>query len=288
MSKKKSQAKNAAEPKRPVLAACAKSCEDDATQEKQDDSKTDSTTRSTPEPMAGKPHGRGKRAGGVSSAGVEIHAEHDGDGKRAGQSATAGTTAESTRPLAATRELVTAAGSLPYQVVAERLAVNIAHCLDALLEEPSENIRITPEWICNIHRRIAGDLFPEWAGRFRTSDVQVGTHMPPSSHEVAIQIKNFCLDLEERLLHLRGAESFSALLAWADWRFQWIHPFKDFNGRVGRILLVALTYKLALPPIDPASDESGRTDYFGALRAADAGDAWPLIELWLKRLRVVK
>lgn len=90
------------------------------------------------------------------------------------------------------------------------------------------------------------------------------------------------------MLHLRGAESFSALLAWADWRFQWIHPFKDFNGRVGRILLVALTYKLALPPIDPASDESGKTDYFGALRAADGGDAGPLIELWLKRLRVVK
>ena len=288
MSKKKSQAGNAAKPKRAILAARAKSCEDDAIQEKRNDSQTTSTTRSTPEPMAGKPRGRGKRAGGVSSAGIEIHAEHDGDGKRAGQSATVGATAESTRPLAATCELATAAGSLPYQVVAERLAVNIAHCLDALLEEPSENIRITPEWICNIHRRIAGDLFPEWAGRFRTSDVQVGTHMPPPSHEVAIQIKNFCLDLEERLLHLRGAESFSALLAWADWRFQWIHPFKDFNGRVGRILLVALTYKLALPPIDPASDESGKTDYFGALRAADGGDAGPLIELWLKRLRVVK
>lgn len=288
MRKKKAQAGNAAKPKRAILAARAKSCEDDVIQEKRDDTQTTSTTRSTSEPMAGKPRGRGKRAGGVSSAGVEIHAELDGDGKRAGQSATVGAIAESTRPLAATRELATAAGSLPYQVVAECLAVNIVHCLDALLEEPSENIRITPEWICNIHRRIAGDLFPEWAGRFRTSDVQVGTHMPPPSHEVAIQIKNFCLDLEERLLHLRGAESFSALLAWADWRFQWIHPFKDFNGRVGRILLVALTYKLALPPIDPASDESGKTDYFGALRAADGGDAGPLIELWLKRLRVVK
>lgn len=288
MNKKKPKAGNAAEPKRAVLAARAKSCEDEATQEKRDDPQTASKTRSTPEPMASKPCGRGKRAGGVSSAGVEIHAEFDGDGERAGQSATAGAIAESTRPLAATRELATAAGSLPYHVVAERLAVNIAHCLDALLEEPSENIHITPGWICDIHRRIAGDLFPEWAGRFRTGDVQVGTHLPPPGHEVAIHIKNFCLDLEERLRHLRGAESLSTLLAWADWRFQWIHPFKDFNGRVGRILLVALTYKLALPPIDPASDESGKTDYFGALRAADAGDLAPLTELWLKRLRVGK
>ena len=190
----------------------------------------------------------------------------------------------STRPVNATRELATVAGLLAYSEVAERLAVNIVHCLDALLENSPEDIRITPEWICDTHRCIAGELFPEWAGYFRSTDVQVGTHLPPSGHEVAVYIKNFCLDLEERSHHLRGAESIAALLAWADWRFQWIHPFKDFNGRVGRILLIAQTYKLALPPMDPATDESGKTVYFEALRAADAGDLAALNELWLNKL----
>ena len=191
----------------------------------------------------------------------------------------------STRPLDATRELATAAGLLAYSEVAEHLAVNIAHCLDALLENPPEDIRITPEWICDTHRRIAGELFPEWAGCFRATDVQVGTHLPPPGHEVAVHIKNFCLDLEERLRHLRSAESIAELLAWSDWRFQWIHPFKDFNGRVGRILLIALAYKFALPPIDPAAtDEPGKVAYFAALRAADAGNLVPLTDLWLNRL----
>ncbi|MDP2155405.1 MAG: Fic family protein [Sulfuricella sp.] len=90
--------------------------------------------------------------------------------------------------------------------------------------------------------------------------------------------------MEERLRHLRSAESIAELLAWTDWRFQWIHPFKDFNGRVGRILLIALAYKLALPPVDPASDESGKEVYFGALRAADVGNLVPLTDLWLNRL----
>jgi hypothetical protein len=45
-----------------------------------------------------------------------------------------------------------------------------------------------------------------------------------------------------------------------------------------------LTYKLALPPIDPATDESGKTLYFEALRAADSGDLAMLNELWLNRL----
>lgn len=97
--------------------------------------------------------------------------------------------------------------------------------------------------------------------------------------------KNFSLDLEERQRHLRGAKSIAELLEWADWRFQWVHPFKDFNGRVGRILLIALAYKLALPPIDPAAtDESGKAAYFAALRAADAGDLAELNDLWLDRL----
>lgn len=69
------------------------------------------------------------------------------------------------------------------------------------------------------------------------------------------------------------------------WRFQWIHPFKDFNGRTGRILLIALAYKLTLPPVDPAAtDESGKKTYFAALRKADAGDLTMLNDLWLDLL----
>ena len=45
---------------------------------------------------------------------------------------------------------------------------------------------------------------------------------------------------------------FAETLAFADWRFQWIHPFRDFNGRVGRILLSAMLFKLRLPPAETA------------------------------------
>ncbi len=127
-------------------------------------------------------------------------------------------------------------------------------------------------------------MFPDWAGLWRNTEVQVGTHFPLSPHDVPVYIQNFCLDLEERLRHLGDAETLAELLAWVDWRFQWIHPFKDFNGRVGRILLVALSYKLGLPPVDPAETEERRQRYFEALRAADTGDSTPLKTIWLDRL----
>lgn len=91
--------------------------------------------------MAGAARRRGERSGGVSPAGGALHAEFDGAGERAGESAAAGATAESTRPLDATRELAAAAGALTYTEVSERIAVNIAHCLDALLEKSPDDIR---------------------------------------------------------------------------------------------------------------------------------------------------
>ncbi len=266
------------------LAALARSGDNALTQENHHDIQPTTTTRSAPQPMAGKPRGRSAGAGGVSPAGGALHAEFDGVGKRAGESSAAGATAESTRPLDATRELATTAGALTYTEVSERIAVNIARCLDALLEQSPEDIRITPEWIRGIHRSIADELFPDWAGRFRSTEVQVGTHLPPSGHEIAVYVRNFCFDLEERLRHLQGAASIAELLAWVDWCFQWIHPFKDFNGRTGRILLVVLSYQLGLPPVDPAASESNKTAYFSALRAADTGDLGLLSELWLQRL----
>ncbi len=270
----------------PVAGALAP-CDHPPTPEPDHDPQTTPTPGTPPEGLARNAPGRGQSARGVSLAGARLHAELDGAGTRAGGAGASGNPAQSavdsTRPLDATRELATAAGSLTYTEVSERLAVNIVHCLDDLLDANPEDIAFTPDWIRDLHRRLAGELFPEWGGRFRTTDVQVGTHLPPPAHAVAVEVSNFCLDLQERMRHLSNAEAIADLLAWVDWRFQWIHPFKDFNGRVGRILLVALAYKLGLPPVDPAADED-KSGYFAALRAADAGDLLRLRELWLARL----
>ena len=230
---------------------------------KTNDTSANSTGGDTPDAMAGQPQRPGQPTGSLSQGDSGVHPPLDGDGERAGQPGASGAIAQTTQPQDATRELNTANGVLPYSVVAERLAVNIARCLDALLDSAPEDIMIAPEWISGIHQRIAGELFPDWAGSFRHTDVQVGTHLPPQGFNVPIHVSNLCLDLAERMRHVSGLESIANLLAWVDWRFQWIQPFKDFNGRVGRILLVALCYKLGLPPINPAADdEPAKAAYF--------------------------
>jgi Fic family protein len=189
--------------------------------------------------------------------------------------------------LGSTRSFETTEGPLSYQEISERLAVSLARILSHLLEVSPEEIVITPEWLCKRHQELAGHLFPEWAGWFRKTDVRVGTLEPPPSYQVPLLVRAFCDDLAERLRHVHddNLAEIASLLAWVDWRFQWIHPFKDFNGRIGRLVLAALLYKLALPPVQTAPTEPDRRrEYLDALRAGDAGDLLPLQRLWTRRL----
>lgn len=126
--------------------------------------------------------------------------------------------------------------------------------LEDLLEVSPDHLTFSPEWICHQHKALAGELFPEWVGRYRDLNLQVGSHTPPPFYEVPTFMRLFCDDLAERLRHLMSGQAtpseLADLLGWVDWRFQWIHPFQDFNGRIGRVLLAALLYKLALPHLD--------------------------------------
>jgi fido (protein-threonine AMPylation protein) len=194
---------------------------------------------------------------------------------------------EESKQIGSTRSFETAKGPLTYTEISERLAVALAQLFDRLLRLQPEQIVITPEWLCEQHRELAGHMFPDWAGRFRTINVEVGTLQPPPYYEVPVLVRSFCDDVTERLCHVRTGHVADVVefLAWVDWRFQWIHPFKDFNGRIGRLLLAMLLYKLALPHVETApTDPSRRQEYLAALRAGDAGDLEPLTKLWLQRL----
>lgn len=222
------------------------------------------------------PAGAGESVHGVREPAGQYGAPQDSDGG-----------SESQSELGSTRQFDTAEGRLSYSELSERLAVPLVALYDELLHAKPEQIVITPEWLCLRHQRLAGHLFPDWAGRFRDVNVQVGAHTPPPFYEVPIHTRQFCDDLAERLRHEPGAtvRSASQFLAWADWRFQWIHPFKDFNGRIGRVLLAALLYKLALPHVETApSDPQARSQYLEALRTADTQGLDRLEALWLRRL----
>ncbi len=226
--------------------------------------------------------GQGSRLGG------KVYGIREGAGEYEPSEGTPRKGEDSTRPLDSTRYFETAQGIKTYSEVSEMLAVSVAKTIEAIIDRTPEEINITSEWICKLHGDIASLLFPDWAGRFRDVNVAVGTHTPPSYFEVPIHVHRYCDDLAARLsfaARKQDIEMFAETLAFADWRFQWIHPFKDFNGRVGRILLSAVLFKLKLPPTETASVEPEEKErYLKALRDADGGDMSLLTTIWIERL----
>jgi fido (protein-threonine AMPylation protein) len=238
-------------------------------------------------PMAEEIRHAGESGGGssecTSEAGEPVHGVRESTGEY-GAPEEPGESEESA--LGSTRTFETAEGVLTYTELSERLAVPLIALHDEILNSHPDHLSLTTEWLCQCHKRLAGHLFPDWAGRYRDVNVQVGPHTPPPFYEVPIYTRQFCDDLTERLKHVdRSVEALTPLLAWADWRFQWIHPFRDFNGRIGRVLLAALLYKFGLPHVTTAPDDGdSRRAYLEALRSGDAGDLSVLNELWLSRL----
>ena len=68
-------------------------------------------------------------------------------------------------------------------------------------------------------------------------------------------MRNYAADLEARLAGLDGNFGKRLLddLVFAEGHLLHVHPFEHFNGRVSRLFLVELLYRLDLPVIDPAT-----------------------------------
>jgi CRISPR-associated endonuclease/helicase Cas3 len=114
----------------------------------------------------------------------------------------------------------------------------------------------------------------------------VGDHEPPAYPVVPVRMREYALDLQERLksLPMEPDDLWLEALAFAEGRLLSIHPFADFNGRVTRVFIVLLTRLLKLPDVDPTPDTGEPTArYLEALRAADRNDWRPLMGIWRER-----
>jgi len=149
-----------------------------------------------------------------------------------------------------------------------------------------DSMLLDEDFLLNIHRQICGDLVPEWAGQWRSIEVQVGNLRPALPFQLPVLMRDYVLDLQARW-RAAYTDTTSALefLAFAEGRFLTVHPFRDFNGRTVRLVLTELLRRLDLPRVTLAPEEAEpRATYFQALESADHFDWGPLMSLWEQRL----
>jgi len=201
--------------------------------------------------------------------------------------------AKSTKPKGATSFKETAFGILPRSKIIPLEAEGIKKALQYIIQLSEKKTKITPDLIQDIHKEGFGFIFPDWAGKYRTVDVTVGEYEPPHYSKVAVLVKNLCDDLEERFKHIpsiQNEEQFLAevisLLAWFQHQFVWIHPFKDYNGRVARLLTNFLVLNFGLPALEiKAETGRDRDKYIRAMIVADNYDLSKLESLLANALK---
>lgn len=124
-------------------------------------------------------------------------------------------------------------------------------------------------------------------GKFRTGQVYIGaqgapiteaSYVPPSAESLSGLLGNW-----EGYVNSNQEKDLLVQIGVAHYQLEAIHPFRDGNGRVGRLLIPLFLYQrdLLSSPLLYISEyfEKNRRDYYDCLRAVTEKGDW---ESWLK------
>lgn len=195
-------------------------------------------------------------------------------------------------------ELVAEGASLPpskeYQEIEVR---NVLTAMNELRREliQDENIsKISPELLLRFHRLIGKDLgehFDAIPGRFASHRRVVGPYRAPAHEDVPELVRRLSHWLAEEFGY--PSQSFADAIVQAvitHVYIEWIHPFDDGNGRVGRLVEFYILMRAGMP--DVASHilsnfyNETRPEYYRQLdRAGRTGDLTKFLEYAMLGLR---
>jgi excisionase family DNA binding protein len=138
--------------------------------------------------------------------------------------------------------------------------------------EKLTNSSLTKQNILDLHRIIMKNIVDD-AGKFRRTEVRIaGAYfMPPPAYEVSKHIQEMVEWYNKNPDELRPIELASIL----HHKFVSIHPFRDGNGRIGRLLMNMALIRYHYPIAIVLNVD--RKKYYDVLKKADYGEKVPLV-----------
>lgn len=162
-----------------------------------------------------------------------------------------------------------------HEVHAYRLAMNQAE------REMRKGAALTPELLCACHKSLLGFTrgHEKSPGQFKTEQNYLGDKASRTVSFVPISPDHLQDGLEKLFLFIDESEEHPLIrTAIAHVEFEALHPFNDGNGRIGRILITLMMWKLGLisRPHFYISGylEQRRSDYAECMRAVSADGDW--------------
>lgn len=141
--------------------------------------------------------------------------------------------------------------------------------LKELIKIYGQNHHFTAGDVCKMHKIWLSPIYV-WAGRYRKVNLSKGDFM----FAAADQIPRLMIELGKGPLLKYTPCRFSSIdevaraIAVVHTEFVLIHPFRDGNGRVARLLAILMALQAGLPPLDFGGIKGrNRHEYFAAIRA---------------------
>lgn len=185
------------------------------------------------------------------------------------------------------------------QVLANRLGITdaeeIAEAETILLQQlyeavllhdlPSRALRV--EDLVGWHRRWLGNLY-DWAGQMRSVNVSKGGFMFAAAGLVPQLLVTFERDCLARYTPCRGMgeAALAEAIAVVHVELILIHPFREGNSRLPRLLADVMAVQAGREPLDYSNWDADKPTYFAAIRDGQGNDYAPmkrLVELALAR-----
>lgn len=147
-------------------------------------------------------------------------------------------------------------------------ATNHLEALDYVYQLSKVKSHITIEHLLNMHQIVLKSIEKEFSGRYRPGQVRIigANFIPPN----ALKVPQLMEDLVRWAKKNAGHANIIEYAATLHYRFVWIHPFIDGNGRVARLLMNLILIRAGYPPTIILN--SDRKKYYNALNRADRGE----------------
>ncbi|MFA6043022.1 MAG: Fic family protein [Patescibacteria group bacterium] len=162
---------------------------------------------------------------------------------------------------------------------------------------------INVDVFCEIHKKIFFDVWPEIAGTYRRENLEITdsklvlphySEVPQLMHKMNEDLKDKLSSLgqvegiintskthtedEEKIIE--ATEHVIGVAAWAHHRITYIHPFREGNGRTGRLAANLILERYGLVGISVKVEKENKNRYRKALAQIDAeSDYEPLISI---------
>lgn len=136
---------------------------------------------------------------------------------------------------------------------------------------------LTVEDLKTWHRRWLGNVY-DWAGSERSANIGKGGFLFAAAEQIPRLLKEFERDCLARFTpcHARDDDDAIEAIAVTHVEFILIHPFREGNGRLSRLLADVMAVQAGHGPLDYSAWDADKPGYIGAIHAGLGGDYAPM------------